>query len=125
MVVVPKKVAMPVKLTLATAASEDATFPPPITAVWEAPTAIPLPTLVSSVEASWAPPETASGPVLATDTALPRANPETAEACPWKLAEALVLVLPPNMMICACGSLAGKQHSTPVKMLAAAGFDNH
>src|SRR5438093_11471797 len=124
MVVVPKKVALPVKLTLATAASEDATVPPPTTAVWEAPTANPLATLASSAEASCAPPETASAPLSATDTALPSTNPETAEACPWKLAELLVLLLPPNMMICACSLVAGKQHNSPVNRVAATGRGN-
>src|SRR6266704_1174260 len=97
-VVPPKKKLAITKLTLATEASAEASAPPPMTAECEAPTVSPLTTLVSSAAVS------------------------------WKLVEALVLLLPPkpppNIMICACGSLAGKQHNSPVNRAAATGCGN-
>jgi len=52
MVVAPPKKLAIAKLTLATAASDEATVPPPMTAECEAPTVSPLTTLVSSAAAS-------------------------------------------------------------------------
>src|SRR2546428_12476952 len=105
-----KKPPQPLTLTLPAAASDEVTLPRAMTAAWAEPTDSPPEPLGSTAAASCAPPVTETGPVLATDTAPPITVPDIAAACPWKVVEALVVLNPPNVMICACCWLASRQH---------------
>src|SRR5213594_799918 len=112
------KPAQPVKLTLATEASDSATVPPATMDACETPKDSPPARLASSADASWAPPVRDSGPVLARETPLPITNPATADACPWKVVELAVPKAPKSS--CACTAPVGKQHNRPARRLRAA-----